>query len=118
LSANAVREADGLKAERLNIIFGVDKTGPHFAKNAESVEAQAALYSELALKPAKVNETGGREVIQLAFERQVSRQIERQPASTSDTRRVAVGSSSYYGNLGPHFNLRFLLLGNDRLEWD
>jgi hypothetical protein len=118
LSANAVRGADGLNAERLNIVFGVDKSGPHFAKHTESVEAQAALYSELALKPAKVNETGGREVIQLAFERQVSRQIKCQPASASDTRRVAVGSSSYYGKLGAHFKLRFLLLGNDRLMWD
>jgi len=66
----------------------------------------------LALKPANVIETGGREVIRLAFERQVSRQIERQPASSSDTRRAA-DSSSYHGELSAHFKLRFLLLGND-----
>src|SRR5215470_5406143 len=29
--------------------FGVDETGPHFAKYAKSIKAQAALYSELAL---------------------------------------------------------------------
>jgi len=105
LSANAIQGADGLSAELLKIGFGVDKTGPHFAKHAESVEAQAALHSELALKPAKFIETDGREVIQLAFERQVPSQIKCQPPSSSDTRRVAAGSSSYYGKLGAHFEL-------------
>jgi hypothetical protein len=83
--------------------FGVDKTGPNFAKYPKSIKAQAALYSELALETANVIETGGRKVIQLAFERQVFRQIECQPASSSDVRCDAAGPSSYHGKLSAHF---------------
>jgi len=102
-----------LKADRLNIDSGVDKTGPHFAKNAYPVEAQTALYSELALETANVIETGGREVIQFAFERQIFRQIECQPASSSDIRCDAAGPSSYHGKLSAHFDLRLLRLSDD-----
>jgi hypothetical protein len=91
----------------------VDKAGPHFSKYAKSIKAQAALYSELALETANVIEPGGWEAIQLAFERQVFRQIECQPSSSSDI-RCAAGSSSYYGKLGAHFELRLVRLGDDR----
>jgi hypothetical protein len=101
-----------LNADRLSIVSGVDKTRSQFAKNSDPVEAPPALYPELALKPANVIRTNGREGIKLAFERQVSRQIERQPASSSDASRAA-NPSPYHGELSAHFIFRYLLLGND-----
>jgi hypothetical protein len=92
----------------------VDKAGPHFAKYAKSIKAQAALYSELTLETANVIEPGGWEAIQLAFERQVFRQIECQPDSSSDARR-ATAAPPCYGKLGAHFEFRLLRLSDGRL---
>jgi hypothetical protein len=81
LGANHTRRAGTARRETG---FDINKSGPHFSEDAEPIEAQAALHSELALKTANVVETGGREVIQFALDRQVSCQIECQSASSTN----------------------------------
>jgi len=105
------RKAWTLNAKYRNTVFGIYEAGSDFPENAKSIEAQAALYPELPLKPAKVLETGAREIVHLSFERQVSRHVECQSAASTNASGVVekgAASSSQDGELNADFDLRLL----------